>query len=201
MIWFVFGLLFATQLDGQITETWHTFDAAAAVGRAQVQFHSQLRSRFGESPLYHGRLGPILQVPLHGLNLIAGYYFQETSRPKEIEDSHRTFLGVDLPVRTGALAISTRALWERFFIPGKPNFSRYRQMVRFQKTMGKWMPQGYVEVFFDAHGASALRPSFSVRRELNRSTRFDVGYFYDLRRHDLGGGRHVIFTTVRFQLR
>ncbi len=187
-------------------EAWHTIEPAANFGRVQLAAHAQFRWRLytpsnavGIPRVAYFRAGPIAQIALPALTLHAGYWYQDAHRNSaDWEGSQRIFAGAERDVVPG---IRTRGLWEYFFAGNRSNYHRYRHLVRFAREEDGWSPLGSCEVFFDRLGASGLRPLASVRRNVGTQARFELGYFYDWRRRDVGGTRHVLFTTLRFQLR
>ncbi|MBL8214386.1 MAG: DUF2490 domain-containing protein [Bryobacterales bacterium] len=195
----------ATQAADPV-EAWHTVDPSARFGSVQLTAHTQFRWRAhtpvntGEMPrVAYFRAGPMAQIALPGVTLHAGYWYQDAHRNSaDWEDSQRVFAGAERDLVRG---VRTRGLWEYFFAASRPSFHRYRHLLRFGKESDGWSPLGSCEVFFDARGAAALRPLASLRHNVGTRARVELGYFFDWRRGDVGGPRHVLFTTLRLQLR
>lgn len=188
-------------------EFWHTAEAAWLTGRTQLTLHGQFRWRFDtsadtkrtpRSAYYRG--GPVVQAPWRGFVWQGGYYYQENHGrlTSDWEDSQRVFAGGEKQLSRG---FSSRGMWEYFFGAARASFHRYRHHVRFVRERDGWSPLAYCELFVDRQGFFALRPYAGVRRNVGSSTRIEAGYFYDLRRRNVGGPRHVVFTSVRFQWR
>lgn len=197
-------LLAAPSRAADPAEVWHTLEPSARFGRMQLAAHVQFRWRSYSANqdlarVSYFRAGPVVQVALRNFTVAGGYWYQENHgrRGADWEDNDRVFAGAE---RDLTRSLRTRGTWEYFFGNSRAAFHRYRHLLRFSKDRDGWSPLGSCEIFFDRAGAAALRPLASLRHNLGTQARFEAGYFYDFRRRDAGGPRHVIFTSLRFQL-
>jgi hypothetical protein len=186
-------------LQAQPMESWHTTDFAYVRGSKLFMLHTQLRTSSRWSHIYHGRTGPWFQFLHRGVTYGSAYYYQHNHlNGRDPEDSHRSFTWIDFPVHKGSNRVMNRAMYERFFGSSRPAFNRYRYQVRYQRE-GTWTPLISWEAFLDRHGVFAWRYSAGIRHALNKTSELDAGYFYDQRRMNVGGPRHVLFTNLRFR--
>ncbi|MBL8230706.1 MAG: hypothetical protein JNL98_19595 [Bryobacterales bacterium] len=201
MIRFAMMLLLAgaVPLEAQPFESWHTTDFTYLRGSKQFTLHTQFRSADRFRLLYHGRVGPWFQYLHRGVTYGAAYYYQRNHPSgRELEDSHRPFAWIDFPLLEGPHRVTNRAMYERFLGAARPAFNRYRYQVRYSRE-GQWTPILSFESFVDHKGLFGWRYSGSIRRALSRVSELHVGYFYDQRRANVGGPRHVVFTNLRFR--
>lgn len=199
MIRAVLLLALPVAAQAQPFETWHTTDVSYLRGSKMFTLHTQLRTASRFRDVYHGRIGPWFQLLHRGVTFGAAYYYQHNGVDgREPEDSHRPFAWVDFPLNKGRHRVANRAMYERFFGSSRPAFNRYRYQVRYQRE-GTWTPVLSAESFVDRHGIFAWRYSGAIRHPLNKNSELDVGYFYDQRRRNVGGPRHVLFTNLRFR--
>lgn len=199
MIAAVLLLALSPALGAQPLESWHTTDFSYLHGSKLFTLHTQFRTSSRWSRVHHGRIGPWFQFLHRGVIYGAAYYYQHNDvQGQDPEDSHRPFTWIDFPVHKGRNRVTNRAMYERFFGTLRPAFNRYRYQVRYQRE-GAWTPVLSWEAFVDHHGVFAWRYSAAIRHGLSKVSELDAGYFYDQRRMDVGGPRHVLFTNVRFR--
>ncbi|MCS7026363.1 MAG: DUF2490 domain-containing protein [Bryobacteraceae bacterium] len=186
-------------LFAQPFESWHNSDFALRRRSKQFTLHTQLRSADRFQRLYHARVGPLFQMPYNRLIFGGGYYYQTNRVPgRDLEDSHRPFGWVEFPLRDGRQRVVSRAMFERFLGAARPSFNRYRYQIRYTRQ-ASWSPVISFESFLDHQGVFAWRYSGAMRRVLSQASELDVGYFYDQRRANVGGPRHVFFTNLRLR--
>ncbi|MCL5098903.1 MAG: DUF2490 domain-containing protein [Candidatus Omnitrophica bacterium] len=177
--------------------SWHTVDVSVVkTSRAEVILHGRLRTGNSFGTPQQGRVGVISKLPFPSIgSLVGGYYYgKEEDSSDEWQNKHRIFGGLEVPVYGGhGVAIDTRGLVERFFVPDSPAFNRYRQRFRL-RTDGRLGPYLSTEWFFDANGYLSSRHGAGLRWRCAESVTLEFGYLYDARRANIGEPRHVIVT-------
>lgn len=162
--------------------SWHAVDfTLLKTPRFEWGLHNRLRAREGE--VQQGRSGTILRFKPHSqLSLIGGdYYGKEEDTREEWRDSHRVFSGAEARVYgKGAVSVAVRGLVERFIADSRPDFTRFRQRIRFS-TDRRIGPFASGEWFSDPKGFLAGRYSGGLSwRRLNWSSA-ECGCLYDAR--------------------
>jgi hypothetical protein len=180
--------------------SWHALDATIVkTSRAEITLHGRLRTGRDFATLQQGRTGVITRfaIPRH-ISLIGGYYYgKEEDAAEDWRNLHRVFGGLEAPLyRARGMAIDTRALVERFFVPDSPEFTRYRHRFRLN-TAGAIGPYLSSEWFFDAKGYLSSRNGAGIRWRFSPAATLEFGYLYDARRSAIGEPRHVVVTQLR----
>jgi len=195
------ALLAAGQEAAAQAETQHGFDAGFRLtARLDLVLHGRIRTQPGRLGLYQARGGPILEYSWNSrFRLIAGYYYaeQENSQ-KDFIGGHRWFGGAEGRVWSARPSrVDVRLLAERFELAQGRDYTRYRVRARVSGTRTA-APYGSVESFFDAQGWRSTRCAAGLRWRNGRSISFDVGYFVEPRRADIGRTRHMFLTGVHW---
>ncbi|MCS7041358.1 MAG: hypothetical protein NZR01_01040 [Bryobacteraceae bacterium] len=183
------------------TETQHGFDAGIRFApRLDLVPHTRIRTQPSGLGLYQARAGPVLEFSPHrNFRWIAGYYYtqQENSR-QDFLGGHRYFGGAEARVwSNGAAGADLRALAERFLMAGGRDFARYRIRLRVSGRRAV-APYGSIENFLDAHGWRSTRYAGGARFGNGSRMSFDLGYFFEPRRGELGRVRHMVTTAVHW---
>jgi hypothetical protein len=181
----------------QVTETQHAFDTTFSLSpRLDAIMHSRIRTRPSGGGFYQARAGPIFDFDLtRRVALLGGYYFTRQTGSVQWHTVHRPFGGFEVALIAARLyTADARVLAERFLSAGEPDFARYRQRVRV-RTRLFLSPYTSVEWFQDRHGLRSVRYSGGVRLQPIPRVNMDMGYFYETRRPELGGDRHMFLTT------
>jgi hypothetical protein len=190
----------ALPLSAQNWQTWHQQDLRWELHpRVEVTLHTQLRTAPVFRNLRQGRTGPIVRLRLSPVwSALAGYY----ARQDEVDDrdaplrTHRLFAGAEATLPRGFVS---RTLFEQFWIPGAPNFQRYRQRLRWTRGL-KLGPALSTELYFNNGGWLASRNFAGLRWRPHASWTFESGYVFEQRRAAAGGRRQVLLTLVEYRL-
>lgn len=180
--------------------SWHAVDLTVLKSsRAEVVLHGRLRTGRDFTTVQQGRTGVISRFAMpRRVSLIGGYYYgREEDSAEDWRNLHRVFGGLEtLVYRTGGIAVDTRGLVERFFVPDRGQFTRYRHRFRLgtQKPLGPYLSS---EWFFDADGYLSSRNGAGLRWRFSRAATVEFGYLYDARRSTVGEPRHVVVTQFR----
>jgi hypothetical protein len=161
-----------------------------------VILHGRLRTGNDFSTLQQGRTGAIVRFGLPGSStLIGGYYYgKEEDSAEDWQNLHRIFGGVEVPVlRRRGISVDTRGIVERFFVPDRQQFTRYRHRLRL-RTDRRIGPYVSSEWFFAADGYLSGRYGAGICWRCAESGTLEFGYLYDARRPTIGEPRHVIVT-------
>ena len=198
-----FTLFFAPQtFEASDFWTWHGFDVSPVkTSKFEWVLHTRIRTRSGD--LQQGRTGTILRFNAHRqFSVITGYYYgKEEDAAEEWRNFHRIFSGVEVPVfQRRKASVATRGLVERFISDARPDFTRFRQRVRYSTT-DRIGPYAQGEWFFDAKGYLSGRYSGGLRWRWTRSSWVELGYLYDVRRPEIGPSRHVFVTNFLLERR
>ena len=183
----------------EVFEWWQTTDAAIfSRGTVSAVIHTQFRMRNHFSDLFQGRFGPVVRAGMtRRLTLIAGYYFGESEvKRDDWQNNHRTFIGIERPVRTERGTLTLRSMAEHHFGGGAPQDRRFRGLLLWSHR-APLSPYWGTETFFDRHGFMSQRIQGGVRHGLTDRYSLDIGYLYDIRRFRAGEHRHVIQTAIR----
>ena len=199
----VFALLFGEQsVEASDFWTWHGFDISPVkTSKFEWVLHTRVRTRSGD--LQQGRAGTILRFSAGGrVSVITGYYYgKEEDAVEEWRNFHRIFSGVEGPVfQRGKVSVAARGLVERFISDARPDFTRFRQRVRYSTT-DRIGPYAQGEWFFDAQGYLSGRYSGGLRWRWAASSWVELGYLYDVRRPEIGPPRHVFVTNFVLERR
>ena len=193
-------VLLALAVQGASFETWQAFDATVITTTAtSVVIHSQVRQRNRLHDFFYARVGPVVRHRLNTrVTLVGGYYFGEAEEgPATWGDKHRTFGGIETPVRTRFGALSVRNMLEHHFGGSEAPEVRTRSLVQFSRSVRSWAPFIGGEVFFDQNGFAQQRVQGGVRIPVTSSYRVDVSYLFDARASRIGESRHVIQTAFK----
>lgn len=186
------------------TETQHAFEASLRLGpRLDLVLHSRIRTQPGALGFYQVRGGPILEYTMaRGLKLIGGYYYaQQENSMEDFIGGHRWFGGGEGGLWTGrSVKVDLRGLAERFELAHGKGFGRYRFRLR-AGGRRPVAPYGSVENFLDAHGWRSTRYAAGLRIRNGSPFSFDLGYFIEPRRADVGRTRHMFMTGVHWNFR
>ena len=136
------------------------------------------------------------------LSVVTGYYYgKEEDATEEWRNFHRIFSGVEVPLfQTRKASVAARGLVERFISDARPDFTRFRQRVRYSTT-SQIGPYAQGEWFFDAQGYLSSRYSGGLRWRWAASSWVEFGYLYDVRRPEIGPPRHVFVTNFLLERR
>lgn len=199
-----FSLMLAgmARLAAQV-ETQHAFDVSVRVtARLDLVMHARMRTQPGGLGYYQGRGGPVLEYRLNGwFKAVGGYYYaQQESRFADFIGGHRWFGGGEGSIcSTASLQVNVRVLAERFALQQSRDFNRYRARVRLSGRRSV-APHASAENFFDARGWRSTRYAAGLRVGNGSPVSFDLGYFLEPRRADLGGTRHMFMTSFQWNI-
>jgi len=145
-------------------------------------------------PIFRYRAHPRVRV-LAG-HFFTGYDFEESGWSRE----HRPFFGAEAALPREHFTLASRTLMERFFLPERSDFNRYRQRFR---IIGRHSltPYGNVEFFMDARGLRTVRYGTGVRKNLGKLHGIEFSYWYETAKLTGGGVRHVIVMTFHVNFR
>ncbi len=198
------ALLLTGRKAGAQTETQHGFDGSLRLApRLDLVLHARIRTQPGRLGLYQARAGPILEYSWNSrFRLIAGYYYaQQENSQEDFIGGHRWFGGGEARVWSAVRArADVRFLAERFELAQGRDFARYRVRARVSGNRAV-APYGSVENFLDAGGWRSTRYAAGVRVGNGTRLSFDVGYFLEPRRADVGPTRHMFMTGVHWNFR
>lgn len=186
---------------GAQTETQHAMDGTFGLRpKLDLVIHARIRTQPGRLGFYQIRGGPILEYRVQpGWKLIAGYYYtQQENSTEDFIGGHRGFAGAEAALWSpGAARVDMRGLAERFELAEGSDFSRYRLRVRISGKQSV-APHAGVENFLDAKGWRSTRYSAGIRAGNGSRLSFDIGYFLEPRRADVGPTRHMWMTGVHW---
>lgn len=191
----------STSLSAAELQTQHAADTSLNSGRWSVVLHTRLRARAETLDLYQFRVGPIIEYGLTArTSLVGGYYLtRNEAAPRVWSSTHRPFAGVEFAIARRRLALDSRSLIERFYVPGRRDFNRYRQRLWVTRNAPGGGPYGSVEGLFDAEGLRSVRYGGGWRIGPRGAVSIDFGYFYETRRSTEGGNRQMLLTTVHIR--
>ncbi|HET8550378.1 MAG TPA: DUF2490 domain-containing protein [Bryobacteraceae bacterium] len=185
----------------QPTETYHVFDVDVPASHGlTVTLHSRLRTQSQTPGPYEARFGPIITCRVSPRQtLAAGYYYTEQKDTEAYRTIHRPFVGASTTILSNASTeLSARVSAERFLITGRPDFNRYRGRVRLA-AKGRVAPYSNFELLLDRQGWRSHRLGGGLRAALGSRFHLDGGYFFESRRTNAGGDRHVWTTGPSYE--
>jgi hypothetical protein len=185
----------------QITETYHTFDIDVPTAHGvNVTLHSRLRTQPRGIGFYEARFGPIVNWRMNSRSTLSGgYYFAEQNNESGYRIVQRPFAGASTTIlSTARTDLSARMVVERTLTPTAADYNRYRGRLRLGGTR-RLAPYTSFELFLDRHGWRSHRLAGGMRAAVGAHWRVDGGYFFESRRTDAGGDRHVWTTGVVYE--
>jgi hypothetical protein len=194
-VWTV--LLLAGTATAEI-QTQHAFDTSVRIGRFEPLWHLRVRTKPEGGGLFQVRTGPILEFDVHErVTLISGYYLIRQQNERRWTTISRPFGGGEISVWDRGAEVDWRSLLERFFVPGEPDYFRFRNRFRVSPP-GITAPYAAVEILVDANGLRSTRYSAGVRRTIGEFS-VDFGYFFEDRRPTPAGERHMFSTSFHWR--
>jgi hypothetical protein len=186
----------AVQADG-------TVDTRVGLGyKWDIVIHNRARVRARQNDWYDFSSIPIVryQAP-HEVQLSGGAFFSRYEYMDGWKNVCRPIVAFEpswgLPK---GLTLASRTAYERFMIYGGTDYNRYRQRLRLSWA-GGWALYGGAEAFFTDHGYAITRYGGGVKRNLGKRDSIEFYYWYETRRLNGPGVRHMFATTftVNFQ--
>lgn len=186
------------------TETQHAFDGTLRLNRhLDLVLHSRIRTQPTTLGFYQVRAGPILEYAVaSNFDLIGGYYYaRQENSDEDFIGGHRWFGGGEAGLWTHKKAkLDLRALAERFQLERGNDYSRYRFRLRISGRRSS-APYGSVENFLDARGWRSTRYAAGLRIGNGSPFSFDLGYFFEPRRADVGRTRQMFMTGLHWNFK
>jgi hypothetical protein len=193
---FIWPLL-ASAASAEI-QTQHAFDTSFRMKQFEVLWHLRLRTQPEGGGLFQVRTGPILEVDLNDrVTLLAGSYFTREKEERHWTTITRPFAGGEVMVWSRAVEVDWRSVLERFIVDTGPDYFRFRNRLRVS-MVGVRAWYGGVEIFVDANGVRSTRYSAGLRRTFNGNFIVDIGYFFEDRRPNPLGERHMFSTSFHW---
>jgi len=97
--------------------------------------------------------------------------------------------------------VDLRGLAERFELAQGNGYGRYRFRLRASGRQSPVAPYGSVENFLDAHGWRSTRYAAGLKIQNGSPVSFDLGYFLEPRRADVGRTRHMFMTGIHWNFK
>ena len=193
-------LLYSAFLSAQAeVQTQHIFDSSVAIGPVEPLWHFRVRTTPEGGGVAQIRTGPIFNIDVQErITVIAGYYYTRAKQPGSWSTTHRSFGGVEGVLWNRRVEIDGRSLLERHTRINGPDFTRFRNRVRFTPP-GNTAPYAGVEVFVDAGGLRSVRYSAGLRRTIGGNLSVDLGYFFEDGRSRAVADRHMVGTTIHWR--
>ena len=194
LIW----LLLASAATAEI-QTQHAFDTSFRMKQFEILWHFRVRTQPEGGGLFQVRTGPILEVDLNDrVTVLAGSYFTREREERHWTTITRPFAGGEVMVWGRAVEVDWRSVLERFIVADEPDYFRFRN--RFRVSMrGDRAAYGGVEIFVDADGVRSTRYSAGLRRTFRGDFIIDIGYFFEDRRPNPLGERHMFSTSFHWR--
>ena len=161
-------------------------------------WHTRVRTTPEGGGLSQVRTGPILEVDLNDrVTVLAGSYFAREREEGQWASITRPFAGGEVMVWGRAVEIDWRSVLERFIVANDPDYFRFRNRLRVSMP-GIRTAYGGVEIFVDANGVRSTRYSVGLRRTFRGNFIVDIGYFFEDRRPNPLGERHMFSTSFHW---
>lgn len=181
-------------------QTQHAFDTSLQAGPLEGMWHLRARTTPSGGGLFQVRTGPVFEFDItERVTLMAGHYITREQGERRSSTINRTFGGAEtMAWDNRVVEVDWRSLLERFFMPGEPDYFRFRNRVRFSPP-GATAPYASVEILADAQGVRSTRYSAGFRRTFSDDFIVDIGYFFEDRRPMPAGERHMISTSFHWR--
>jgi hypothetical protein len=180
-------------------QTQHAFDTSTKINRFEILWHFRVRTQPEGGGLFQVRTGPIFEVDLNDrLTVIAGSYFTREQDEDRWSTTYRPFTGGEVKIWGRVVEVDWRSLVERFVVTQEPDYFRFRNRFRVSPP-GSTAPYAGIEVFVDAKGLRSTRYSAGLRRTFGENFIVDFGYFFEDRRPDPLGERHMFSTSFHWR--
>lgn len=167
--------------------------------RWDVLVHNRARVRSTSNDWYDVSIIPIFRYQWRPkVQLAAGAFISWFEYPNNDWQRHfRPIVAIEPTVLRKPVTLALRTQYERFMITERPDYNRYRQ--RFRVSRGRqWSPYASIEFFFTDHGYATTRYGTGLRRNINKRDSVEFGYWYETRRLNDYGIRHMFYTTFIF---
>ena len=164
--------------------------------------HNRARVQAAESHWYDVSVIPILRYKARpNLQLYGGAFLTRYDFPAAgWRTVYRPVVGVEPSLRCGRVTLASRTGYERFLVTRGTDFNRYRERIRVSGS-GPWAPYASVEAFFTSHGWATTRYGAGLHHDIDKHCGIEFFYWYEAREFAGAGTRHMLSTTLYFNLR
>jgi hypothetical protein len=191
-------LLLASAATAEI-QTQHALDTSFKAKQFEVLWHFRARTQPQGGGTFQVRTGPIFEVNLNDrVTALAGCYFAREKEEDRLNTITRPFAGGEVMIWGRGVEVDGRSILERFLVAEEPDYFRFRNRVRVSLPRVRVWYAG-VEIFVDANGVRSTRYSAGVRRTFRGSFIVDIGYFFEDRRPNPLGERHMFSTSFHWR--